>query len=264
MKNMNIDKLIDSAYGWALKSGPRFILGLVILFIGLWLVKVFLRWSRNGMGQKRIDPTIKPFLLSLTGAVLRILLILGVMQVIGIQMTLFTALVGAFGVAAGLALSGTLQNFASGILILMLKPFKVGDNIITQGQQGTVTSIQIFYTLVTTFDNQVVIVPNSKLSNEVIINISRIGTRRLDIQMKFGNAIDYQQVKKIINSSIDKCKNILATPERRIGIVELQADGYLTSINVWVNSHGFEDTRREMNETILQDIKDAGVKIAGV
>src|SRR6185312_5183593 len=110
------------------------------------------------------------------------------------EMTLFATVVGAFGVAAGLALSGTLQNFASGILILLLKPFKVGDNIITQGLEGTVTSIEIFYTLVTTFDNRSVIVPNSKLSNEVIINISREGRRRLDINYKFANNIDIKTV----------------------------------------------------------------------
>src|SRR6185437_2360487 len=194
---------------------------------------------------------------------LRVLLILGVMQIMGVQMTLFTALVGAFAVAAGLALSGTLQNFASGILILMLKPFVVGDNIVTQGMTGKVTSIQIFYTLVTTFDNQSVIVPNSKLSNDVIIHMSRAGSRRLDIPLKFSNAIDFKQVKEIINAAIDKCSNILKTPARRIGIDEVQPDCYIVSINVWINAHGFQDTKQELQETILQDIKDAGIKIAG-
>jgi small conductance mechanosensitive channel len=264
IKKMHKQKFYDEAIAWLVRSGPGFLVGMIVLFVGLWLIKLFLRWSHSNMQKKGVDPTIKPFLLSLTGAALRVLLILGVMQIIGIRMTLFAALVGAFGVAAGLALSGTLQNFASGILILMLKPFVVGDNIVTQGITGTVSSIQIFYTLVTTFDNQSVIVPNSKLSNDVIVNMSRDGSRRLDIPLKFSNAIDFKQVKAIINASIDKCSNILATPERRIGISELQPDGYIVSVNVWINAHGFQDTKQEMQETILQDIKDAGVKIAGL
>lgn len=186
------------------------------------------------------------------------------MQIIGVQMTLFTALVGAFGVAAGLALSGTLQNFASGILILLLKPFEVGDNIITQGLEGTVTSIQVFYTMVKTFDNRSVIVPNSKLSNEVIINISREGSRRLDIDWKFPNNVDIKQVKAIITDAIDQSKDCLKTPEKRIGIKEILPDGYVISINVWVNAHGFQDSKLIIQEAILEAIKGAGIKIPGM
>jgi small conductance mechanosensitive channel len=182
----------------------------------------------------------------------------------GIELTLFTAIVGAFGVAAGLALSGTLQNFASGILILLLKPFSVGDNIITQGMEGTVSAIEIFYTSVTTFDNRLVIVPNSKLSNEVIINITREGNRRLDLSMKFPNGVDIKQAKQVINEAIDRCENVLAKPERRIGIGELQPDGFVMSINVWVNAHGYQDTKLSVQENILQSVKDAGIKIAGL
>jgi small conductance mechanosensitive channel len=261
---MDINKFYDKGYDWILGYGPRFLVGLFVLFIGLWLIKLLLKWSQSGMHNKGVDPTIKPFLLSLLGVALRILLILGVMQIMGVQMTLFTALVGAFGVAAGLALSGTLQNFASGIMILLLKPFQVGDNIITQGLEGTVTSIQIFYTMVKTFDNRSVIVPNSKLSNEVIINISREGSRRLDIDWKFPNNVDIKQVKSIITAAIDQSKNCLKTPEKRIGIKEILPDGYVISISVWVNAHGFQDSKLIIQEAILEAIKGAGIKIPGM
>jgi len=263
MKNKT-EQFYDKAYDWIIRSGPSFILGIVVLFVGLWLIRLFVRWSQTRLQKKKVNPSIHPFLMSLLAVALRIMLVLGVMQIMGIQMTLFAALIGAFGVAAGLALSGTLQNFASGILILLLKPFVVGDNIITQGMEGTVTSIQIFYTLIKTFDNRDLIVPNGQLSNQVIINISRSGSRRLDINLKFTNNIDFKQVKGIINSAIDKCENILATPDRRIGVGELQPDGYLVSINVWVNSHGFQDTKLALQETLLDDIKGAGVKIPGM
>jgi small conductance mechanosensitive channel len=258
---MNLEKFYSRAYDFILIYGPRLLLGIAALIIGLWLIKLIVKWIHNGMHNKEVDPTAKPFLLSLIGVVLRVLLILAVMQILGFEMTLFTALVGAFGVAAGLALSGTLQNFASGIIILLVKPFVVGDNIITQGLEGTVTSIQIFYTFVTTFDNRSVIVPNSKLSNEVIINISREGRRRLDIEIKVKPNTDYEKIKATINGAIDKCQNILANPERRIGVSSIELDGYKISINVWVNAHGFQDTKLALQETILLDVNRELAKV---
>ncbi len=261
---MKIEKFYNQAYDWVIRYGPRFLIGMLVLFVGLWLIKIVLKWSHNGMHRKELDPTLKPFLMNLIGVALRILLVLGVMQIMGIQMTLFTALVGAFGVAIGLALSGTLQNFASGILIMLLKPFVVGDNILTQGMEGTVTSIQIFYTLIRTFDNRSVILPNSMLSNNMIINISREGSRRLDINYKFSNAVDIKQVKQLIGETIDKEEHCLKSPERRIGVAVLEADSFTLSINVWVKAHGFEDTKLILQEAILQDLKDAGIKIGGL
>lgn len=261
---MNTEKVYNKAFDWLLTYGPKILIGLVVLFVGLWIIKLLIRWAHSSMHKKDVDPSVKPFLLSLLAVILRIFLILGVMQIIGLQMTLFATILGAFGVAAGLALSGTLQNFASGILILLLKPFKVGDNIITQSQEGTVTAIQIFYTQITTFDNRTVIVPNSKLSNEIIINISRVGNRRLDIELKFAFGLDIAAIKEVINRAIDKSSSILKSPERRIGVSAIDADGYKVKINVWVNAHGYEDTRLSLQETIVEDLKASGLKLPGL
>jgi small conductance mechanosensitive channel len=261
---MNIEKFYNAAYAWLINYGPRFLLGMVVLFVGLWLIRLVLNRSHKGMHRQELDPTLKPFLLSLIGVALRILLFLGVMQIIGIQMTLFAALVGAFGVAIGLALSGTLQNFASGILIMLLKPFVVGDNILTQGIEGTVSSIQIFYTMVTTYDNRSVIFPNGMLSNNMIVNISRQGSRRLDMMYKFGNAVDIREAKKVIAGTIAKEERCLKTPEHRIGVSLLEADSFTLSIGVWVNAHGFEDMKLILQEAILQDLKDSDIKIGGL
>jgi len=262
--HFDLDKFNAHAYNWLLLSGPKILLGIVVLLIGLWIINLFAKWSHNSMQKKNVDPTLKPFLVSVISVVLRLLLVFIVIEIMGFKLTIFTALVGAFGVAAGLALSGTLQNFASGVLILLLKPFVVGDNIITQGLEGSVTSIQIFYTIVRTFDNRTVIVPNSKLSNEVIINISMEGSRRLDILYKFGNAIDFNQVKAVIEDTIDKDENYLASPKRRIGVSQLDPDGFTVSINVWVNAHGYEDTRLALLQKLHQNIKDAGIKLNGL
>jgi small conductance mechanosensitive channel len=132
-KELEINKLYDHAYNWLISYGPRFLIGMLVLFAGFWFIRWILNRSHKGMHRKDVDPAVKPFLLSLIGVALRVLLIIGVMQIMGIQLTLFTAIVGAFGVAAGLALSGTLQNFASGILILLLKPFTVGIILLRRG-----------------------------------------------------------------------------------------------------------------------------------
>src|SRR4029078_826364 len=186
------------------------------------------------------------------------------MQLLCIKMTLFAAVIAAFGVAAGFALSGTLQNFASGVIILILRPYRIGDNIITQGQEGTVSSIQLFYTVVTSFDNKTIIVPNSKLSNEIIINLSRKGNRRIDIELKLNYAIDTEQVKGIITQSIQASRNLLTEPSHRLSVSTLEPDGYRLLINVWTSAHGFNDARFLLQEKILNDLKHGGIKLPGM
>ncbi|CAG5069349.1 Small-conductance mechanosensitive channel [Dyadobacter sp. CECT 9623] len=261
---MKLQQFYNQVYAWLLRTGPSFLLGIGVLIVGFWLIRILSRWLTNHLYKRKIDPSLTPFLLSLSITTLRVLLIISVMQIIGIQMTVFAAIIGAIGVAAGLALSGTLQNFTSGILILLLKPFEVGDNILAQGQEGTVTAIKIFYTIVQTFDNRTVVIPNSKLSNEVIINISRSGTRRLDVEMKFSNSIDYQTVKSTIENVLDGAQNALKIPERRIGISSIEADGYKVMVNVWLDAHGFIDTKMEIQEKMMEALRGSGLKLPGL
>jgi small conductance mechanosensitive channel len=258
-----VELFYDKAYGWLLNFGPRIVFGLLLLLVGLWLIRLFKKWLFNLLAHRNLDPSLKPFLQGTLAIALQALLFFAVLQVWGVQMTVFAAVVGAFGVAAGFALSGTLQNFASGVLILLLKPYIVGDKIITQGQEGTVTSIQLFYTIVLTLDNKTVIVPNSKLSNEIIINLSRQGTRRLDILLKFNYGYDYEQLKRIILDSLDAVDEILNVPEYRVGISTLETDGFTVSIQVWTSADGFEDTRLLLNKRLVDDLKRSGLPLAG-
>lgn len=260
----NLQRFYDKTYDWILTKGPALLFGLILLFVGWWLIKLLGKWLQNSMQRKDVNPSLRPFLTSLLLITLRILLLLTVMQIIGLQLTFLTVLIGGIGVAAGLALSGTLQNFASGALILLLKPFVVGDNIIAQNQEGTVKSIQIFYTIVTTFDNRTVVIPNGKLSNEVIINISKQGSRRLDIEIKFSYGIDFDKVTEIFNQTIDEFKNCLKTPERRIGISSLEDNGYKVALNVWVKAHGFIDTKLSFQQNLLKNLKEGGIKLPGM
>ncbi|TLV03184.1 mechanosensitive ion channel family protein [Dyadobacter luticola] len=261
---MKLTQFYNQAYAWILRTGPSLLLGIGVLIIGFWLIRILSRWLNGHMFRKKIDPSLTPFLLSVTITTLRVLLIISVMQIVGIQMTVFAALVGAIGVAAGLALSGTLQNFTSGVLILILKPFEVGDNIVAQGQEGTVQAIKIFYTIVNTFDNRLVVIPNSKLSNEVIINLSGLGSRRLDIELKFSNAIDFNVLKSTIDNVLNNAQNALKVPEWRIGISSIESDGYKVMVNVWLDSHGYVDTKMDIQEKIMNGLKGSGLKLPGM
>lgn len=261
---MDIHKLYNKAYDWLINYGPRIIIAVLVLLAGLWFIKVLKKWVHRALARRLSESSLIPFLVSLLITALHILLGLLILQILGVQMTLFGALIAALGVAAGLALSGTLQNMTSGVIILLLRPFRVGDNIITQGQEGTVTSIEIFYTVVRTFDNRTVIVPNSKLSNEVIINTSREANRRLDIELKFSYAISLDQVRTSIESSLASTSGILKDPPHRIGVSTLEPDGYKVVVNVWINPHGFTDAKYQLQEKIMTDLKSGGVKLPGM
>jgi small conductance mechanosensitive channel len=261
---MNAQKIYDAVYHWLVTTGPRLLFGIIAVFVGLWLIRVIKRWLNGHLMRKDVTSSIRPFLVSLLTGTLQVLLALAFLQVIGIQMTVFAAAIGAFGVAAGLALSGTLQNFTSGILILLLKPFRVGENIKSQGEEGQVSSIQIFYTVLTTFDNRTIIIPNSKLSNEVIVNLSREGKRRMDIELKFPFDKDFGEVKECIEGSLQMGQNLLEEPAHRIGIMGIEPDGYKVLLNVWAPAHGYQDTKLGLQERLLTDLKEHGLLLATV
>lgn len=181
------------------------------------------------------------------------------MNIVGLEMTIFTTIIGAFSVAAGLALSGTFQNFAGGVLILLLKPFELDDSILAQGQDGKVVSIQIFYTVLLTADNKTVIIPNGKLFNEVIVNVTREGKRRLDFEIKIAYANDLDKVKDIINAVINANKDLLKEPAARVGIIGMEIDSVRLTINVWVEPTNFLTAKIALQEEIFKGFSANGI-----
>jgi small conductance mechanosensitive channel len=166
-------------------------------------------------------------------------------------------------VAIGLALSGTFQNFAGGVLILLLKPFELDDSILAQGQEGRVTSIQIFYTVLLSVDNKTIIIPNGKLFNEVIVNYTRQGKRRLDFEVKLGYYVDVDQAKQIMTDAVNAIPGVIKTPAIRVGIIGLEVDCIRYTINVWVNPSDFLAVKIALQEKIMKDLKAAGVRLLG-
>ncbi|HPR62538.1 MAG TPA: mechanosensitive ion channel, partial [Prolixibacteraceae bacterium] len=173
-----LEKLADLAIVW----GPKLIGAIVVLVLGLWIVKMISKAFGRFLEKRNIDASLTPFLKSLVNVLLKVLVIISVMGMVGIQMTSFIAILGAAGLAVGMALSGTLQNFAGGVIILIFKPFKVGDFIDAQGHMGTVKEISIFTTVLNTVDNKVIIIPNGPLSTGSMTNFSKEPLRRVDFK----------------------------------------------------------------------------------
>jgi len=261
---MNLQKFYTTASNWVILYGPRILIGIIVFLVGLRAISLVKSRIRGQMTRKQIHSSLQPFLLSLTITALHILLILLVMNIVGLELTIFTTLIGALTVTAGLALSGTLQNFAGGIFILLLKPFTIDDNIIAQGVDGVVTSIQVFYTEVLTGDNKTVIIPNGKLFNEIITNVTREGRRRIDFEIKLGYVIDIDQVKAIIRKSISETPSILPEPAPSVGVSSLELDGVKIIIKVWANTDIYSAVNYALHENILKDLKAAGVKLPGM
>lgn len=261
---MNFHTFYNKFVNWVTNAGPKVIIGLILLIIGFWVIRHLKRWFRRIILKRDVESSLQPFLLSLITTILQIVVVLIVMQVIGIKMTIFAAFIGALGVAFGLALSGTLQNFTSGVLILLLKPYKIGDNIIAQGQDGIVDSIQLFYTVMITFENKTVIIPNSKLSNEVIVNISKNGIRRLDVEFKFNFGFDFEKIRSIIQQALKASDLVKDNPAPEIGISLIEPDGYRILTHAWVEADHFEESKFEVQKLLINALIVAGVKLPGI
>jgi small conductance mechanosensitive channel len=258
------NKFYDKAYDWIITTGPKLLMAIIIFLIGQWIIRFIRKKMMHSMVRKDVNSSLQPFLRSLVYGILQVLLVVIVIQIMGYPLTIFAALVGSFGVAAGLALSGTLQNFTSGILILIMKPYTIGDNIIAQGQEGTVSDIRVFYTVLTTYDNRTVIIPNSKLSNELIVNLSSEGKRRMDIEIKLPFTVDFSQAQGIVSKILEETEAIKKDPAPRLGVSAIEPDGYKLILNAWVEAHGFHDVRLDLQEEIVARLKQEGVKLPGL
>jgi small conductance mechanosensitive channel len=246
---------------WLVANGQNYIFGFLVFIIGFWIIRFLRNRLRARMARNKVHSSLQPFFLSLTITALYVLLILSVFKIIGFELTVLSTIIGAFGVAAGLALSGTFQNFAGGVLILLLKPFDLNDNIVAQGQDGIVTSIQLFYTVLRTFDNRTIIIPNGKLFNEVIVNVTREGKRRLDFELKLGYIVDVDQVKSIIENAIKVTPQVIHKPVPLVGVYSLEIDGMRFTVRVWVKSDDYLAVKLALQERIVKDLRNADVKL---
>lgn len=232
----NMEKYTDKAVELIMEYGPKLLLAIVVLIIGLWIIKNVVKRVGKMMEKRNVDPSLRPFLLSLIGVLFKVLLLISVMSMVGIAMTSFVAILAAAGLAIGLALSGTLQNFAGGVMILLFKPFKVGDLIEAQGYTGVVKEIQIFHTILVTPDGRTIILPNAPVSNGALVNKSTLPDRRVDISVGIGYGDDIDKARKVIQAVVAKDARILKDPGTDILVSELGDSSVNFAIRMWVKS----------------------------
>ncbi|MFO7851193.1 MAG: mechanosensitive ion channel family protein [Bacteroidota bacterium] len=213
------------------------------------------------MKRGNVDESLIPFLRNLVSITLKTLLIISVMGMAGIQMTSFIAVIGAAGLAVGLALQGTLQNFAGGVIILLFKPYKVGDYITTQGYSGTVREIQIFTTVLTTPDNQTIIIPNSPIAVNALTNYSTQETRRVDFTFGIGYSDDIDKAREVIKKIIDADERVLRDPEPMIKVANLGDSSVDFATREWVKSSDYWSLFFDMNEKVKKAFDSEGISI---
>jgi len=249
--------LTEMGMAWGLK-----LLGaIVVLIIGLWIIKAIMNKVSKTMEKKDTDASLRSFLLSMLSIILKILLFISVLSMLGIEMTSFIAILGAAGLAVGLALSGTLQNFAGGVMILIFKPFKVGDFIDAQGYMGTVKEIQIFITILKTPDNKTVIIPNGGLSTGALTNFSTEPTRRVDWSFGIAYGDDYDKAKAMILDLLKADKRVLTDPEPFIALGEMADSSVNITVRVWVNAADYWGVHFDMNELFYKNADKNGLSI---
>jgi len=250
---------MDQAIALVMTYAPKVLLAIITLIVGMWLINRFVKVLDSKLGKK--DPTLNTFLCGLLSAVLKILLLISVASMIGIATTSFIAIIGAAGLAVGLALQGSLGNFAGGVLILLFKPFKVGDVIEAQGFLGSVREISILYTIVDTFDNRRVVIPNGQLSNASLTNMSVYDTRRCDMKFSISYNDDIDKAKAICKKLIEEDERALKDPAPLIVVGGLGESSVDLTVRAWTKSGDLWPFYWDMQERVKKAFDAEGIVI---
>ncbi|WP_297797475.1 mechanosensitive ion channel domain-containing protein [uncultured Eudoraea sp.] len=257
----NYDQHVEKAIDWIWELLPSIITATIILIAGLWLIKFINRLVRKFFERKDYDLALESFLMHFISAALKLLLFVAVVTQLGVESSSLIAVIGSAGLAIGLALQGSLANFAGGILILFFKPFKIGDFISAQGVDGTVKEITIFTTKLNTFGNQVAIIPNGQLSNNNIINYNAEKTRRDKIDVGIGYGSNIKKAKDILLEICHERTTILKDPEPAVFVGELADSSVNLSLRFWANNEDFWDAHFFVLEELKRRFDEANIEI---
>lgn len=255
-----IDLLLKQLVSMCVEVGKSILLAIVIYIAGKFVIKLINKLIRRTLEHKNVDSTIQSFLKSFVSILLNVLLIITVISALGVNTTSFAALLASFGVAAGMALSGNLQNLAGGLIILLFKPFKVGDFVEAQGSMGTVKEIQIIHTILQTVDNKEIYLPNASLSSGSITNYSKMGTRRVDFTVNVEYGTDVEKVMNALKAIAESDERILKDPEPFYALSALAESSVNFTFRVWVNSADYWPVFFDLNKKIYEDFNRQAIK----
>lgn len=257
----NLDTTLAGLYALGVNYGLKVLLALITLIVGLWVIKALMKTLGRSMEKRDVDATLRQFLKSLLSMVLKVMLFITVIGMVGVEMTSFIAILAAAGFAIGMALSGTLQNFAGGVMLVIFKPFKVGDFIDAQGYTGTVKAIQIFNTILKTPDNKTIIIPNGGLATGSMTNYSTEPTRRVDFTFGIGYNDDIDKSKSVIARLIEADPRILKDPAPFIAVSALADSSVNLVVRVWANAADYWGIYFDLTENVKKSFDREGISI---
>ena len=258
-----IQKYIQELPDKALRFGVRVLLALVFLLVGMQAIKVVCKIVRRSMKRGNVDVGVVQFVNSFIKVVLYVLLFFMIASGFGLDATSVVALLGSAGVAIGLAVQGSLSNFAGGVLILVLKPFKVDDyiRVDNEGHEGTVKEIQLFYTKLATPDNHVVIIPNGSLANSNIMNMSTLSERKMDIPVLVSYDTDIRKAREVIMKVLNEDEAVLKEKDHRVFVQELADSGVKLTVRCWADNEKYWECKWRITEQVKYALDDAGISI---
>lgn len=244
-----------------LEYGQKLAIGLIILVVGLWLAGAISRAAQKLMAARKFDAALQSFLGSMISIVLKVLVAITALGTLGIEMTSFVAILGAASLAVGMALSGTLQNFAGGVMILIFKPVKVGDVLEAQGYVGSVAEIQIFNTILKTPDNKTIIIPNGGLSTGSMINYSTEATRRVDWTFGIGYGDDAEKAQQVLLQMLNEDERVLKDPAPFVAVSALADSSVNFTVRAWVESANYWPVFFDLNKRVYKEFGQHGLNI---
>lgn len=255
----NLEQLVQKGIDLGAEAGKNIVIALLILIAGRFAIRLAKRFLTQLLSRTKIDATVQSFVVSLSNILMLLLLIVSVVSALGVNTTSFAALLASAGVAIGMALSGNLQNFAGGIVILVLRPYKAGDYIEVQNVQGTVQEIQIFHTIITTPDNKMIFIPNGTMSSSVITNYTRTGIRRIEWLIGIDYGADPEQARQAISEVLKAETRILTDPEPYIAVTALGDSSVDIIVRAWVASSDVISTKDDVNEAIYHIFNERSI-----
>lgn len=252
---------IEKLWAQILNFSPQILTALGILIVGLLIIRIIIKFSRKTMAKSGVDGTLQKFLSNFVGWILKILLFVVVISKLGIETTSFAAILAAAGLAIGLALQGSLANFAGGVLIMIFKPIRIGDLIEAQGELGVVKEIEIFTTKLTGLSNKEIIIPNGSLSNGNIINYTTEGTRRVDLIFGVGYDSDIKKTKEVLLKVLTSHPLVLQEPAPTVNVSELADSSINFAVRPWCNTNDYWDVFFDITENTKEALDAAGIEI---
>lgn len=256
---VNVEQIIDRLVNWSIEVGKDILAAVLIYIIGRFVIKQISRLLAKILEKRKLEISVQTFLRSLVSLLLNLVLAFAIISKLGVETTSLAALLASAGVAVGMALSGNLSNFAGGLIILIFKPYKVGDYIETNDASGTVKEIQIFHTILTTLDNKIIYVPNGTLSSDAVTNYSRQVTRRAEWVFGVEYGEDYERVKAVLERIIAADDRILKDPAPFIGLGALSASSVDIKVRVWTKSSDYWDVYFDMNRIVYATFNKEGI-----